>query len=70
MTSYQKLKEKNRLLAEQLLKVCLSPETQEAREIVSRVRTESQIEAAIWSGDIGDMNGFKGLINHVSQCST
>ena len=70
MTSYQKLKEKNRLLTEQLLKVCLSPETQEAQEIVIQIRIEAQIEAAIWAGDIGDMNGFKGLINHISQCST
>lgn len=66
MTSYQKLKEKNRLLTEQLLKVCLSPETQEAQEIVTNVKTEYQIEVAIWQGSVGNLNGFKGLINHVN----
>lgn len=70
MNSYQRLKKENQELREQLIQVCVAPDSGQSQTIVARTKGEHKMEAAIWygGGELKNPDGskFEGFFKQLS----
>jgi len=64
MTSYQKLKKKNRELQEELRELALKPHSLKSQAIICRIKLDDDMEKRVWFGE--PSGSGNGILNQIS----
>ena len=66
MTSYQKLKKKNKELLDELLIIAKDKNSIESQTIINRYKMHMAMEYALWYGDMYEKQVTNGIQHHIA----